>query len=98
MSLIKLGILLPKAFERIDRSNAIREKQNTKSAEEILKNILPKTQTPYSIEVRGGVLTIFSSSQILKQRVHTSEKEIVKEIKQKFPSIIISQIRFKGPR
>jgi hypothetical protein len=95
---MRLGALLPQAFERIDKRNALREKQNTQSVGEALKNILPKTSTCYSVEYRDGALTLFTSSQILKQKVQIAEKNIIQEIQKKFPNIRIAKIRFKGPK
>ncbi|MEK7576920.1 MAG: hypothetical protein AAB482_04490 [Patescibacteria group bacterium] len=98
MSLTPIGSFLPKAFDRIDRHHTLKKKQNTHNVESVLQQIFPSTSAEYSVEYYDGCMTIYTASHILKQKIHTSEQKIIKEIQQRLPTISISQIRFKGPK
>lgn len=89
---------MPRAFDRIDKHHTLKKNQNTKSVEGVLKQLISPTSAEYSVEYYDGVMTIFTASNILKQKIHLSEKNIKEEIQRQFPVINISQVRFKGPK
>ncbi len=98
MGFSRISSFLPKAFDRIDRHHTLKKKQNTQSVENVLRQLIPSTSAEYAVEYYDGVMTIFTASNILKQKIHLSEKNIKEGIQQQLPTINISQIRFKGPK
>lgn len=94
MSFQRLGSFLPRAFERIDKKNTLRQKTHTKNIQSILQTIIPDTP----VEYYNGILVFFTVSQVAKQKIQILENTIKNELKKHLPGVSVSGIRFKAPQ
>ncbi|MDA1334824.1 MAG: hypothetical protein O2794_02295 [bacterium] len=96
MSLIKIQSLLTAAFERIDKTNTVKNTKESNTLYSVVFSCLPKNIKNFTVSYKEGVLIIHSQSSSVKQQIILSQERIKQRAKDLNPSLSISRIIFKN--
>lgn len=98
MTFVRIQSLLIDAFDRIDHRKNIHDQQGEKTVKAILAKYIPIQDGRDVFEYKKGIITIYSPSQVLKQKIQLSKQNIIQQLKKEVSFFSITDIVFKGPK